>query len=121
MQDEKNSKTELRCCPRMPINVSVMLCQHGVPAAPAKTRNITLNGMFLELKHAFFPENSLLEVEFEDRDGNTTHYYRIQAHVVYHTEEGIGIEFDDSIPEVRQVIKPMLEKIGAWETLQSGH
>ena len=102
-----------RCSPRIPMSVNVILCQHNIPVAPARTRDMTLTGMFLELKHSIFPKNSMVEVEFVGGVGDKARYYRVRGLVVRSTPEGIGVELEESVSEVPQAIQLLLEKVVA--------
>ncbi len=105
-------RMEHRCSPRIPIEIDVMLCRHNKPVAPARTRDIALTGMFVELKHAIFREHSTLEVEFTRGVENKARYSRVRGRVVRRTPEGIGVELEESIPEVSQTLRSLIEKAG---------
>ena len=101
---------EHRCCPRIPVTIDVMLCKHNHPVAPARIRNIALTGMFLELRHAIFPKNSTLEVEFARGVEDKARYSRVRGMVVRRADEGIGVELEESVPEISEVLRALLEK-----------
>ena len=110
---------EHRCSPRIPVTIDVMLCKHNHPVAPARIRNIALTGMFLELKHAIFPKNSTLEVEFVRGVEDTARYSRVRGMVVRRADEGIGVELEESVPEVSQVLRSLLEKAEAKQLTEA--
>ncbi len=80
------ARMEHRCSPRIPIELDVMLCLDNKPVAPARTRDIALTGMFLELKHAIFREHSALEVEFTRGVEGEARYSRV------HGNEGVRVD-----------------------------
>lgn len=104
-----------RVNPRFPVSIDVMLCQHNIPVAPAKTRDMALTGMFIELKHAIFPKNSPIEVEFAGGVGDDVRYCRVRCRVVRSTPDGIGVKLEESVLEVPQARRVLLERFEALQ------
>ena len=106
---------EHRVSPRFPMSVDVMLCQHNIPVAPARTRDMALTGMFLELKHAIIPKNSIIEVEFVGDVGDEVRYCRVRGRVVRNTHDGIGVKLEESVLEVPQAKRVLFEQFEAMQ------
>ncbi len=56
-----------------------------------KTRNISLEGMFVELEGVQIPAQSRLEISFRAKTNGETTEHRLPAYVVHEGKEGIGL------------------------------
>ncbi len=82
---------ENRWSSRKPLNLDVSLHYPPIGVIDTRTRNVSLEGMFVELKGVRIPLQSRLEVAFQvgSRDGSVEH--RLPAFVVHESEDGIGL------------------------------
>lgn len=56
-----------------------------------KTRNISLEGMYVEMEGTEIPRQARLEVAFTTRSVDGEKVYRLPAYVVHAHEDGIGL------------------------------
>jgi hypothetical protein len=82
---------EHRWSSRKALNLDVSLHYPPVGTISARTRNISLEGMFVELEGVSIPEKSSIEVTFKGgaRQSHTEH--RLPAYVVHQREDGVGL------------------------------
>ena len=99
---------EHRCCSRVPVALDVLIYMQGLPIMPARTRNLSSGGVFLEMKGHRFSKHKLLEVEFVDSAENELKCYKTQAQVIYCSRDGCGVEFYNISPDIRQNINACL-------------
>ena len=82
---------EHRWSSRKDINLDVNLYYAPVGMINAKTRNISLEGMFVDIKGVRIPAQARLEVSFTASSGGGTFEHRLPAYVVHSRDGGIGL------------------------------
>lgn len=82
---------EHRWSPRKPIAMEVDLDYPPLGTIEGKTRNISLEGMYVETDGTEIPRQARLEVVFTTRYGDGTKVYRLPAYVVHSHDRGIGL------------------------------
>jgi len=82
---------EHRWSSRKEINLDVSLYYPPIGMINGKTRNISLEGMFVSLKGVRIPPQSRLEISFTAEARGRTIEHRLPAYVVHEGEEGIGL------------------------------
>lgn len=84
--------TEHRWSTRKNISIDVSLYYPRVGIINGKTRNISLEGMFVELDGSPIPNKAILEVSFHsDAPGGKTTEHRLPAYAVHKLDGGIGL------------------------------
>lgn len=81
---------------RQPHELQVHLRYRNRHFSSATGRNISAEGMFLELQNLTLPTGTLIELEFQTPD----HNWRLPALVVHHHSGGIGVLFRDPQPQL---------------------
>ncbi len=87
---------ERRYGARHPIDLRVHVRYRKRRLHCARARNLSTNGMFLDVQSVTLPDGTLVELEL-DRQGEEL---RIPAMVVHHRGSGIGVIFRDPQPEL---------------------
>jgi hypothetical protein len=82
---------EHRWSPRKPINMEVNLFYPPLGSVTGKTRNISLEGMYVEMNGTDIPQQARLEVAFITRHGEQERVHRLPAYVVHSHEHGVGL------------------------------
>lgn len=82
---------EHRWSSRKEINLEVNLYYPPVGMINGKTRNVSLEGMFVELKGVHIPPQSRLEICFTAESRGKTMEHRLPAYVVHERQGGIGL------------------------------
>lgn len=82
---------EKRWSERKPIRMSVMLHYEPLGSVEGKTRDISLEGMFVEIPDPALPLHAEVEVSFVTHEANATHHHRVPAYVVHSNERGVGL------------------------------
>lgn len=76
---------------RKDININVSLYYPPVGVINGRTRNVSLEGMFVELSGIQIPKRARLEVLFHSCDAGHTTEHRLPACVVHEHNGGIGL------------------------------
>ena len=82
---------EHRWSSRKDINLDINLYYPPVGMINGKTRNVSLEGMFVELKGVQIPPQSRLEICFTAENRGKATEHRLPAYVVHQREGGIGL------------------------------
>lgn len=82
---------EHRWSSRKNININVNLYYPPVGMINGKTRNISLEGMFVDLKGADIPPQARLEICFTAETQGKPIEHRLPAYVVHGSEQGVGL------------------------------
>lgn len=82
---------EHRCNKRLVKAIKVMLYHNGIPVAICKTRDIGVEGVFVETGSMVYRNNTLLKIEFEVISNNSRQLYRLSAIVVHSSGKGLGL------------------------------
>lgn len=87
-------KSERRDTPRIPIALEAILNYNNRNFQHSVTRDISLDGAFVEAKDASLPKRGTLELAIKLPAEGTTRYHRFHAQVVRVTDRGAGLLFD---------------------------
>lgn len=95
---DDDHKMEHRWSVRKPVYVEITLRRQGMPAKRYKTRNISLEGVFVESGTDAWPEETFLELELPLYDNqqfgiDKEQRHRIPVVVVHRTSGGMGLMF----------------------------
>ena len=81
---------------RRNINIDVNLHYPPVGVISGRTRNISLEGMFVELDGVTVPLQARLDISFTADTHGTAFEYRLTAYVVHGDSQGIGVMLQHS-------------------------
>ena len=93
---------------RKPVSFEVRVSQKCNPVIRCRSRNISLEGMFIETGIVIPPVGSCVDVEFALLSGEVWEQIRMPAVVVHRTEYGCGIVFHAFNTKVFRSIERML-------------
>ncbi|MGD8940326.1 MAG: hypothetical protein PVJ72_13160 [Gammaproteobacteria bacterium] len=82
---------EHRCNIRLQIAIEVMLYHNGISVISGKSRDVGVEGLFVECGALIYKNNTLLEVEFEVTSITGRQVYRLSAMVVHRSKDGLGL------------------------------
>ncbi|MEE9422788.1 MAG: PilZ domain-containing protein [Gammaproteobacteria bacterium] len=82
---------EHRWSNRKDLTLDVDLYYPPLGTLNGKTRNISLEGMYIELEGVHIPAQSRLEIAFTSKARGTTTEHRLPAYVVHEDKDGIGL------------------------------
>lgn len=82
---------EHRWSSRKDISMDVNLYYPPVGMINGKTRNISLEGMFVTLKGVKIPPQARLEICFSAKTRGKTTEHRLPAYVVHGSDNGVGL------------------------------
>lgn len=83
---------EHRWSERKPIEMEVSLYYAPVGRVLGKTRDVSLEGMYVRIEGTELPLHAELEVSFVTRNGNSEHKHNMPAYVVHENGNGgIGL------------------------------
>ena len=125
MDDEH--KMEHRWSLRKPVDIEVSLRRQGMPAKRYRTRNISLEGVFVESGADTWPEDTFLELELPLYDryasgSRTEQRHRIPVVVVHRAEGGMGLMFCVFDQPLFRIVEHLLYgTASAPETTQEVH
>jgi len=85
---------ERRWSIRKPIVMQVVIYQKGLPVAATMSRNVGLEGMYVETSWHPFSKESLIEVEFVIADTSARRRHRLPALVLHVAKRGFGLTFN---------------------------
>ena len=84
-------RLEHRWSSRKEISLDVNLYYPPVGMINGTTRNISLEGMFVDTHGIDIPRQARLEVAFRTQHGNREKVHRLPAYVVHGSEGGVGL------------------------------
>jgi hypothetical protein len=96
-------KADSRSSIRKPLVLSVEVYSLGEHLGRTQTRDINLDGAFLECCARELHPNEILELLFHVHD-NEQSTLRLRAAVIRSTEEGVGVLFDYDAQEYRRLL-----------------
>jgi hypothetical protein len=99
---------EQRWSLRKPVMFEVRVTHKCHPVVQGRSRNISLEGLFIETGIVILPVGSFVEVEFALMTGKVWEQVRMLASVVHRTGSGCGIVFHDFNTKVFRSIEGML-------------
>ncbi len=82
---------EHRWSSRREISLDVNLHYPPVGTINGTTRNISLEGMYVDLKGVRIPPQARLEISFVAEIGGRTVEHRLPAYVVHQHDDGVGL------------------------------
>ena len=85
---------ERRWSARKPIAMDVVIYEKGLPVATAVSRNVSLEGMYLETVWHLFCKGTALEAEFVIADIREGRRYRLPVIVTHVSRRGFGLAFN---------------------------
>jgi hypothetical protein len=95
---------EKRWSMRKPITLDVVLHHGTVGVMKCKTRDISLEGMFIETDRPLLPIDDPIHLDFIlQNDNNKLHH--IRAKVVRTSDTGMGVMFREFNPRVSQFLR----------------
>ncbi len=90
-------KMEHRWSLRKPVDIEITLRRQGMPATRYRTKNISLEGVFVESGTDSWPEDTFLELELPlegyQSGGHRQERHRIPVVVVHRAADGMGLMF----------------------------
>lgn len=95
---DDDHKMEHRWSVRKPVDIEITLRRQGMGAKRYKTKNISLEGVFVESGTDAWPEETFLELELPLYDGQRSgsekaQHHRIPVVVVHRANGGMGLMF----------------------------
>jgi hypothetical protein len=87
-------QSERRRSIRKPIAMQVVIYERGLPVAATISRNVGLQGMYVETSWHPFSKGSLIEAEFAIADTPGGRRYRLPAVVLNVSKRGFGLTFN---------------------------
>jgi hypothetical protein len=91
---QETMRAERRDTPRIPMALEIAFKVERQPFFPSRTRDISLDGVFIETPHAKLPKKSSVEVALKLNDNGKPRVHRFRAQVTRVTPFGAGLEFD---------------------------
>lgn len=82
---------ERRCSPRKPVAMEVRLHHPSAGEVIAITRNISIEGMFVETDTTALSDDTELEVSFVTFGATGPQQHRVSAYIVHRNAAGIGL------------------------------
>lgn len=89
---------ERRYSARHPIDLKVQVIYHGRRFLGAQGRNLSNQGLYLEVRHVTLPIGTLVELELECLGKE----WLVEAVVVHRRRTGVGLMFREPQPELYQ-------------------
>ena len=106
-----------RSCIRKPLVLSVEVYGFDEYLGHTQTRDINLNGAFIEGCSRELHKNDMLELHFHVHD-NERNPLRLRATVVRSTDEGAGVRFDYGVQEYRRLLNTISTYSSDGDTLK---
>ena len=88
---------------RKPLNLYVDIYSFDKYLGLHQTRDMNLDGAFIDNNTRKFNPGDLLELHFHVQDGELNHL-RLKATVTRLSDEGVGVVFDYGVQEYRQLL-----------------
>ena len=106
-----------RSCIRKPLVLSVEVYGFDEYLGRTQTRDINLNGAFIESCSRELHQNDMLELHFHVHD-NERNPLRLRATVIRSTDEGAGVRFDYGVQEYRRLLNTISTYSSDGDTLK---
>ncbi|HEX7043720.1 MAG TPA: PilZ domain-containing protein [Burkholderiales bacterium] len=87
-------KSERRDTPRIPIALEAILDYNRQDPQPSVTRDISLDGVFVETRSGTVPRKGALDIAIKLPGDGGARYHRFHAQVVRVTDRGAALVFD---------------------------
>ena len=98
---------------RVPCIINVALYYGGLGLLPCQTRNISLDGMFVETGRIMLSPESPVEVVFSRQVGKAIRQQRLCAQIMRTTSTGAGIMFNNIDMAAYQFLQKMINSISS--------
>jgi hypothetical protein len=98
---------------------SVLLIVSGDYAIPARIRNVSRHGLYVEAEVPL-PRNSLVQVQISQPGAKPDRLVRLATYVVHTTERGAGLLLTSENPDDVQVLTQMFKNATEW-SVRIGH
>ena len=102
---------EHRSDARIGVELDVILYRHGEPVAACKTGNLSSAGMLVRAGPLAFFRNTPLEVGLRSHTLLRTNVPRIPASVVRSSRHGLGLQFNQTDPHIRDAVRALLRTV----------
>ncbi|HKK13083.1 MAG TPA: PilZ domain-containing protein [Gammaproteobacteria bacterium] len=99
---------EHRWSERKPINMEVEIFYTPMGMVPGRTRDVSLEGMFVETGGVHLPRHARLEVTFRTAGHQGPCEHRVPAYVVHGNERGVGLMLDHIEPRGFRALRYVL-------------
>ena len=96
---------EKRWSTRKEIQLDVVLHHDGAGVIKCKTRDISLEGMFIETENSIFPIDEQVDLDFILQNDNSNKLHHIRAKVVRTTNAGMGVIFREFNPRISHFLR----------------
>jgi len=96
---------EKRWSKRKPITLDVVLFHNDLGLLRCKTRDISLEGMFLDTGKVSLPVEDPVDLDFILHSNGDTRLHHIRAKVVRVTPQGAGVMFREFTPSVSHFLQ----------------
>lgn len=81
--------SRIKCC------MNVVIHYSPIGLISGKTRNISLQGMFVEIPNIYLGSDELIEVTFSPPFSKTSRATCIKAKVVHSSDDGVGLKLQN--------------------------
>ncbi len=109
---------EHRYAIRMPLRINVLIYRQGLPVQAGRTRDISMEGAFVETRQLDCRKFDCLDVEFLPVGQEGCGRFRVKAMVIHRGQDGIGFEFAALESRSEQSLRNCLKAI---EPLEPGY
>ena len=96
---------EKRWSLRKPIRLDVVLHHDGAGMLRCKTRDISLEGMFIEAENPVLPVDDPVYLDFILQNDSDNKLHHIRAKVVRVTDKGMGVMFREFNPSISHFLR----------------
>jgi len=100
---------EHRWSERKNVTMDVTLHYDPVGQISGKTRDVSLEGMFVETEGVTIPSRAEVKVLFESKDHGTKYSHCVPAYVVHNNDNGVGLMLRHSGYEDFYALRHMLQ------------
>ena len=96
---------EKRWSMRKEIQLDVMLHHDRAGVIKCKTRDISLEGMFIETQSGTLPVDEQVHLDFILQNDNSNKLHHIRAKIVRTTDTGMGLMFREFNPRISHFLR----------------
>ena len=101
---------EHRCSQRLPLVLPALIHRHEHPIVIGKTRNVCLEGMFIETDPAELDRNMCLEVVLVHKTNAGARRLYVPTVVAHCAADGAGLMFRSLSPDAEQTLLNLLRQ-----------
>ncbi len=102
---------EHRYATRIPLQLSVLIYRQGLPVQAGRTRDISMEGAFVETRYMKCRKHDCLDVEFLQTGPDGCERFRVKALVVRRDKDGIGFEFAALEAKSEQALRDCIRQL----------